>query len=264
MKLSKIERKRHAEAVALVEKARKLSLEERLFVAEFWNPMAEHNVGISASFFTPMGLARELQIETIQKPRKRVLDLFAGTGRLALYAWFATENAGEIVCIENNPAFIEVGKKVLPDANWIRADAFDAGTYANLGKFDEVICNPPYGLFPKTDWLFNTVSQYMAAEVAMKCAEHAVFILAQGDCPFSFSGQQSFSTGKNQKYETFHKKTGICFGMNCGLDTSIHNASWQGTRIKTEIVIISRPNTVEPKPETTPNFMAAKQLAMFA
>ena len=85
-RVSKRLTKLHNEAEALVDSDKKLTVEERELVLEQWNPMVSHNVGWSAAFFTPMSIAYEMQIETMSEPR-RVLDLFAGTGRLAFAKW---------------------------------------------------------------------------------------------------------------------------------------------------------------------------------
>ena len=147
------------------------------------------------------------------------------------------------MCVELNPDFIRVGERILPEATWVRGDIFQRSVIEGLGRFDEVISNPPYGLRPElTDpnWLTKAPSQYMAAEVAMKVSKHAIFLLNQGDCPFAYSGRQRFEYTKAEAYTKFNEKTGVVFEMNCGLDTSAYENAWKGTKQITEIVIVSK------------------------
>lgn len=246
MRISKSDTKLHLQAEALVESDKPLTLDQRLEVAENWNPMANHNVGWNAAFFTPMDLAREMMIEVPNREKFRVLDLCAGIGRLSLNVWMHHLQGGglpediEIVCIELNPDFIRVGKRVLPEATWIRGDALQESTYNGLGRFDMVISNPPYGLPSSENWLTKAPSQYMVAEAAMRVSNFGLFLLSQGDCPFRYSGQQSFAQVKNSAYESFNRKTGVKFEMNCGIDTSAHRNAWAGTKQITEIVLITK------------------------
>jgi 2-polyprenyl-3-methyl-5-hydroxy-6-metoxy-1,4-benzoquinol methylase len=42
-----------------------------------------------------------------------------------------------MVCIEKNPDYVAVGRKVVPEATWICADVFDLP--ADLGRYDRVV-----------------------------------------------------------------------------------------------------------------------------
>ena len=249
-RISKQDMKKHLAACEMINSKDDLNVSQRDYIIENWNPMAEHNVGWNAAFFTPMGVARDLMIETLKKNNKRVLDLCAGVGRLAYTMWkqslWGNESEKlELVCIEMNYEFARVGQRVLPEATWIRGDIFEESTFKNIGKFDEVISNPPYGVkVSKNGWLCKDLSQYMAAEVAMKLAPVATFILGQADCPFKMSGVPSFQMVHNERYEKWSKKTGIVFDHNCGLDLSHSNGEWVGlgNGMQFEIVNVSKPN----------------------
>jgi hypothetical protein len=249
MKLSKAQTKKHNIAMDLVESDKPLTIEQKIEVLKNYHPGASHNVTWNAAFFTPPGLARDMCIELRDKANKRTLDLCAGIGMLSFYSklhqtgWGA-EDRGEYVCIENNPEFVEVGKKIMPEAMWLRADVFDVETYSGLGRFDEVISNPPYGLKPEIHpekWLYNVPSQYMVAEIAMKVSNYGVFILAQGDLPFKFSNTNSYQEVDCAKYNKFHSLTGINFEMNCGLDTGYYSGDWNGLqKMVVEVVLVSK------------------------
>jgi len=248
-KITKQQSKMHIEAMALVKSDLPLSFDEIEFIFKHYNPMAQHMVGLAGIYFTPVSIAREMRIETMDLENKRTLDLCAGIGILSYQAWKAhamwngTDNF-EIVCIENNPEFVEIGKRIFPQAKWVCGDAFDRKTIEGLGKFDQVLSNPPYGIkIENNGWLEKGLSQYKAAEVAMKVSNHGIFILAQGDCPFKYSGINGFERNdNNNKYKAFNKKTGIVIEMNCGIDISYANNEWAGlgNNVQFEIAIISK------------------------
>lgn len=119
-KLSKAIFKNHREACALLDRGN-LSTEERIFVIENWHEGVDNNQSWSGAFFTPWELARDFRLEA-QGSGLRVLDLCAGIGILSYFAciWANFEApAKEIVCVERNEAYVEAGKKLLPEARWI-------------------------------------------------------------------------------------------------------------------------------------------------
>lgn len=250
-RVSKAKIKLHFEACELVDSDEVLTLDQREFILENWNPMVSHNVTWNAAFFTPMSVTNDFMMETLNGD-KRVVDLCAGIGRLAYAMWKRNlwyNDQVEIVCVERDPEFIKVGKRVLPEATWVRGDIFDESTWKELGRFDEAISNPPYGLkVEKNEWLKNGPSQFMAAEVAMKLAPVATFLLAQSDCPFQFSGVQSFRTVENNKYEKWSREVGVVFQPNCGLDLSYSAGEWDGLSkgMMFEIVNVERVEVEEP------------------
>lgn len=237
-KLSKLLWKKHEKAVELVQSDHDLTDAERLFVLQHWSPLAQQNVGVAGIYFTPLNLAYELMIEV--GDTKTVLDMCAGTGRLAYACWQYNNKEPNITCIENNHEFVEVGKRVLPEAKWIHADAFDWHSYHDRHYYyhhyyDVVICNPPYGLR-----INKQASEYVAAMTAMALSDRAVFILPHNVLPFRYSGQQVFKQVENKKYEKWSKEFNIKFEMNCGIDVSIYRNDWQGVKPAVEIVLVSK------------------------
>src|SRR5262249_47611369 len=73
-------------------------------------------------------------------------------------AFFRRGTQLEIVCIEQNPDYVTVGKKVLPEATWICANVLDLP--ASLGRFDCAIANPPFGRIKST----GAAPRYTGAE----------------------------------------------------------------------------------------------------
>jgi hypothetical protein len=237
-KLTKQQAALHAQACAYLEKD-VLTLDERMFVLDHWQGSANHINGVAGAFFTPQTLASDFSIEVTGR---RVIDLCAGIGSLAFAYYhrdaFRRGAALEIVCVEQNPDYVAVGRKVLPEATWILANVLELP--ATLGKFDCAIANPPFGRIKST----GTAQRYTGAEfeysvidVARDIARCGVFLIPQGSAPFSYSGQRSFQETSPSKYLRFRELTGIELEANCGLDTSRTLGDWHGVSVATEIVL---------------------------
>ncbi|TDD34616.1 hypothetical protein E1286_40665 [Nonomuraea terrae] len=52
------------------------------------------------------------------------------------------------MCVESNELYVEVGRRVLPEATWIVGDVFDVSSMG-LGMFDCAISKPPSGCTPR-------------------------------------------------------------------------------------------------------------------
>ena len=236
MKLSKAETKLHEEAQALVDADRPLHLGEREFVLEHWNPMAEHNVTTSASFFTPDGVAHALAQEAGPRAGQRLVDICAGIGRLAFNCWLFAERDLDMVCIELNPEFVKVGKRVLPEAKWICADALDEATWKGMEDFHCAVSNPPYGNIkheadtkwiglPLRGWSF----EYKVAAVAAKMAVYGVLIVPHTVAGFRMT-PYGFKEIPTPKHKRFTEITGYTLEPNCGFDLSLWKDDWKGVK----------------------------------
>jgi hypothetical protein len=237
-KLSKQEIKAHREACALLEKD-DLSIDERIFVIENWNEGAEHINSASGAFFTAFEFARNFAVETYAC---RTIDLCAGIGALSFTTWLMNGCKGEFTCLEINPDYAAVGRKVFPEAQWIVGDVLSPSLIdiaKDEGKWDLAIANPPFGRVQGA----AQAPRYRGADFELKVidvagllAREGVFIVPPGSAPFAFSGEQGYRPIEQDKLAKFYDDTGIVLQPNCGIDTSLL-PSFRGTNIKTEIVL---------------------------
>jgi predicted RNA methylase len=239
-KLSKEEIKLHEQALRLLDKE-ELTFDEKCFVLDNWHEGANHINSKAGAFFTPESVAGGVAIEA---SGRSFIDLCAGIGRLAFAVWdyknpFHSERVKlDFTCIETNPDYIEVGKKIMPQARWIRADVLDLP--ADIGHFDCAIANPPFGNIAgskkSSPRIKNGPFEYKVIDVASDIADHGVFIIPQGSSPFKISGCRTFELQSPAIYERFVESTGIVLDHNCGIDTTV-DAKWRGVKIITEIVL---------------------------
>lgn len=234
-KLSRAEIKQHQAACELLAKDH-LTLDEREFVIENWNEGAEHMNAQAGAFFTPLGLAFDMAIDV---SGKRILDLCAGIGALSYAAYWSGRRHNDrpdITCVELNPAYVEVGRKIMPEATWINASVMDIGE--ELGQFDCVISNPPFGRKIKisTD-RYSGEADLAVIDIASRYAPRCVAIIPAGSAPFRYSGARYYEWASGPKYDRFHKATGIELQVGCGVDCSYYRDQWRNTSPAVEIVI---------------------------
>ncbi len=235
-KLTKAQRKAHAEAEAILTKDR-LTEDEREFVFRNWHEGANHINGAAGAFFTPYDLAGDFALDGAAG---RVIDLCAGIGVLS---YFIGERARygsrttELTCIEINPKYCEVGRKLLPDARWINADVFD-WRELGLGRYDMAIGNPPFGRVRRSangPRYRGAEFEFHVIDIAAELADYGAFILPQQSASFQYSGRQYYERCKTGKGIDFEKATGLEMTCGAGVDTSIFKNDWKDTSIITEI-----------------------------
>lgn len=162
MKLTKLETKRHTLAVELLHShepgqhdrtylpdpddhepnrwGEEPTITATEYIYRYWHPGAEHNLGVSGAFFTPVPYA--WSIAQSDGCDGATLEPTAGIG---VVAWSVQRwsKPRRLVCIELNPAYCAVGRRLLPEAEWHCGDVFDI--LPRLGRFDSAVGNPPYG-----------------------------------------------------------------------------------------------------------------------
>lgn len=250
-KLTKAQAKLHAEAEAILKQDR-LTDDERLFVIENWHESARHINSIAGAFFTPWGLARDFSLEV---PPGRIIDLCAGMGTLSLAClWrnaYDAHRPTEIVCIEANPDYAAVGRKLVPEARWVVADIFDLPP--DLGRFDAAISNPPFGSTKRArsaPRYAGRAFEYHAIDIASDLADQGAFIIPQNSAPFRYSGcpsggwpatvRNGIGSGYHEcpsdEMRAFLDKTGIVMEANVGIDTGLYLNEWHGVSPLCEVV----------------------------
>lgn len=238
MKLTKQQIKAHKEAEALIDCDRPLRDEEKEFVLDNWQEAATHINSAAGAFFTPRCLAADFAIEVNGSSCDTgpCIDLCAGIGALG---YQVERRFSRLVCVEVNPDYARIGRRILPDAEWLVCSAFDPRVL-QLGRFSWAISNPPFGRIKAPDYsgpYTGSEFEYRVIEVASRLADFGAFILPQMSAPFRYSGQQCFRHEETDKARKFREQTGIQMEPNCGIDTSIHKGEWRGVAPVCEIVV---------------------------
>lgn len=246
-KLTKVQTKLHEQAMGLVRSNERLTFDDRFFILKNYNPMATNNVTSTGAFFTPLELAREFDI--FARPEGSLVDLCAGIGTLAFSIYYyslmsggsrrgwLTQDIERITCVELNPEYVEVGKRVLPEANWVEGSVLDERLISDIGTFDAAISNPPFGnIQGEADWLNYQGSQFQlkVIEIANRIAGAGTFIIPPG---FSNYDVKKHEHGLSQVMCGYKQLTGIELSP-LPLDTECHEKDWMGAAPKVELVAI--------------------------
>ena len=247
-KLSKAQTRLHLEAVEILKKD-KLTDDERETVFRNWHPGASHMTRHGSAFFTPFELAADFALEL--NGSTRILDLCAGIGVLSVFAYWRAQFGGQadqldITCVEINPTFCEVGRKLSPWATWINADVFDLDA-GELGRFDVACSNPPFGRVRRSGHgprYRGPEFELHVIDLASRFARYGAFIVPTSSAPFRYSGAQHHERLESGRGADFQKVTGIELDIGCGVDCSIYRDDWQEVAPAVEIVCADYDETI--------------------
>lgn len=245
MKLTKEQRKRHDEAWERLQ-SDSLSDDDRQFVCRHLRPEATTDIGRNSAFFTPWEIASDFQIETFthhSTERTRILDLCAGFGVLSLQTYLDSQVKPDVTCVELNPEFVAIGKKVFPEARWICGSVFDVPEILAGEAFTEFFSNPPFGRIPKVDGRkpHNAARfEFAVAEIGLSMAEFGTMICPRGATDWEFSGRPTFRRMDNPQYRKWSDWAGIRLSPNCGIDTCDSGARFSDTSIVVDIANVER------------------------
>lgn len=249
MKLTKAELKLQKEVKALIDSDKKLTEDEIEFIYEKFNPAYIGDITSHSAYFTPLDMAYDFALFA---GRYGVcVDMCAGIGMLTYAAKIRDSwehNITHQICIERNPDYITIGKRLLPHVHWIQGDMFDEdmwkGIVKQYGRIDSIVSNPPFGKVTKTDvdrsWLkYQGADLDIASiEVALKFTNNVSMILPTGSVSFRYSGRPYYEDISNRKIDKLKKDTGLNFHMtNPGIDCSVYS-EFKNTKILVEIVDI--------------------------
>jgi hypothetical protein len=295
-KISRQDSKLHGQAMALINSDKVLTQEEVEFCYENYNPMAEHDIGKNAVFFTPPELAWDFAV--VSQPNGPTIDLCAGIGILA-WNVLKHQEAGyggltnadprirsdleRMVCVELNPEFVRIGKRLLPQAEWYCADIFDKDFLKGLGgEFLYAISNPPYGKVASNggwSWLKTKTMpmQWKVMEIAVRLAyAGGMFIIPKSDCPVIYEpspidrkySQPSWARNhKINEDSLFEKFLNLFPGLNlypASLDTSVYKNQWKGASPDVLVMDLVTDNVPWERPwgmENEPRKIEMKQLS---
>lgn len=255
MKLSKRQIATHKKALQLLE-AEFLSDEVKEEFYKLYNEGADCDVTSSGAFFTPIDLAWDFAFDLAltcyrDKKKIKVIDLCAGIGVLSYctHRRYRSTVDLEIVCVEKNPKFVEIGKKLLPEATWLCLDITDPSEMLEIGSFDYAISNPPFGVIPamncgSTPRYSGSEAAYKVIDIASVLANDGLFIIPPEICGFAYSGVQCYRELDNSKLRKFNKETGLDFQPGMGVDTTAYEG-FKNTKIIVEIADCNFENAFE-------------------
>ena len=249
-----------------------LTEDEREFVFRNWHEGAEFINGEAGAFFTPFDLAGDFALDGAGG---RVIDLCAGIGVLSYFVGQRARygsRATELTCVEINPKYCEVGRKLVPEARWINADVFD-WRELDLGRYDIAIGNPPFGRVRRSangPRYRGSEFEFHVIDIAAELADYGAFIIPQQSASFQYSGRHFYERHTKGKGVDFENATGLTMDAGVGVDTSIFKNEWKDTSIITEIACFDFAEVCRVKSSKTESVSLplaathqAQQLALF-
>lgn len=237
-KLTKQEISDHNKILDLINSDKPLTFEEKWFILENYHEGATNINSAAGAFFTPIYYSRDFCLEVWGNT---VIDMCAGIGSLSFMVankYCPDDIPKQIVCVELNPEYAAIGKRIVPEADWIIGDVL---SYNSPIIFDQSISNPPFGKI-KTSDVSNLL--YKGAEFEFKViskastlSKYGTFILPQMSAGFKYSGNRYYERSESTKYSKFKEQTGIELQPGIGIDSSMFKNDWKGVNIITEVCV---------------------------
>lgn len=254
-KLSKRELKEQKDIFNNLLKKDILTPDEIEYIYDNLNPLMIDNCSERGVFFTPTDLCRD--VATFFPKHGHIVDICGGIGKLSYWLRnydYYERTIKSLTIIELNPQFVEIGKKLLPQANWINGNVFDKSIWDDItkdlegNKFDYAVSNPPFGRLTvdpiiDTSWInYQGDLDVMVLELVLRYSKNGGYmIIPPASCDFRFSGRPYHEYITNKKLEKFRKfNPDLFFRMEAdGIDCSLYVDEWDNTKVMVEVARIN-------------------------
>lgn len=233
-RVTKKESQLRLKVMELVHSDRQLTEDDKEYI---FNNYRGDGIGATGAFFTPEMLAWDFMLDA--GCSDDCIELCAGIGRLSYYQ-FIRNKPSHITCVELNPEYVLIGKRVLPQAEWITGDALQ---YTPDRFYRVAYGNPPFGKINTsgayTGRYTGSEFEYKIIDRAREYSSYGVWIVPQGSAGFKYSGHTYYDRSiQSAKYTKFEKDTGLILHPGVGIDTSIYRDQWNGTKVTCESVLV--------------------------
>lgn len=182
-RVTKKESQLRLKVMELVHSDRQLTEDDKEFI---FNNYRGDGIGATGAFFTPEMLAWDFMLDA--GCSDDCIELCAGIGRLSYYQ-FIRNKPSHITCVELNPEYVLIGKRVLPQAEWITGDALQ---YTPDRFYRVAYGNPPFGKINTsgayTGRYTGSEFEYKIIDRAREYSSYGVWIVPQGSAGFKYSG----------------------------------------------------------------------------
>lgn len=235
-----------------------LSEEDKEFILNHYLP--EPGASRSGAFFTSLELAWDFAFEAAPGRRENsvVIDLCAGIGVLS-YTMAIRVPEAMIICVEANPAYVAIGRKIVPEAIWIHGDVMDPGTHRKIRaalngrRADVAYANPPFGSGVRsidTSGLPQgapKLPEFAVMQTAALFAASGVFLVPPSSAGFEYSGVPCYRELPKSNGAAFAAATRCEMSVGMGIDTTCYQG-FATTNVRVEAVTIEYPaHMVQPQ-----------------
>ncbi|MEF3526496.1 methyltransferase [Citrobacter freundii] len=198
-RVTKKESQLRLKVMELVHSDRQLTEDDKEFI---FNNYRGDGIGATGAFFTPEMLAWDFMLDA--GCSDDCIELCAGIGRLSYYQ-FIRNKPSHITCVELNPEYVLIGKRVLPQAEWITGDALQ---YTPDRFYRVAYGNPPFGKINTsgayTGRYTGSEFEYKIIDRAREYSSYGVWIVPQGSAGFKYSGHTYYDRSiQSAKYIKF-------------------------------------------------------------